>query len=65
MLLREVFEWLTIVLSDGMPKVLVNDVLGDVFQVTGVKQDFVKSIKLAICIIENVDQALLLNIFHL
>jgi hypothetical protein len=32
MLLREVFfEWLAAVLSDGMSKVLVNDVLGDVF----------------------------------
>ena len=31
MVLREVFEWVTVVLSDGMPKVVVNDVLGDVF----------------------------------
>jgi hypothetical protein len=31
MVLREVFEGLGVVLSDGMSKVLVNDVLGDVF----------------------------------
>ena len=31
MVLREVFERLAVVLSDGMPKVVVNDVLGDVF----------------------------------
>ena len=29
--LREVLEWLAVVMSDGMSKVLVNDILGHVF----------------------------------
>jgi hypothetical protein len=65
MVLREVFERLDVVKSDGMSKVLVNDILCDVFKVIGVKQHLVKSIILAVLFIKNVDEAVLLNILHL
>ena len=64
MLLREVIEWLAVVLSDGMSKDLVNDVFSEILQVARPIQDLIKFIIAAVCIIENFDEAFILNILY-
>ena len=63
-LLREIIEWLAVVLSDGMSKDLVNDIFSEILQVARPIQDLIKFIIAAVCIIENFDEAFILNILY-